>query len=59
MPRNTAIDKKWQEPAAAKAEAEKLPHGRQRDALAREARQLDTASKMKEWLSSAGLEAPK
>jgi hypothetical protein len=60
MRRKTTIEQNWQEQAAAaRAAAEKLPHGKQRDALAREARQLNTASKMNEWLSSPGLEAPK
>ena len=60
MPGKTTVQQDWQEQAAAaKAAAEKLPHGRQRDALAREARQLNTASKMNEWLSSTGLEVPK
>jgi hypothetical protein len=53
------IEQKWhQQSEAAKAEAEKLPHGKERDALVRKARQLETASKVNEWLSSPGLQPP-
>jgi hypothetical protein len=53
------IEQKWhQDSEAAKAEAEKLPHGRDREALVRKARQLHTASQLGEWLSSAELKAP-
>jgi hypothetical protein len=39
---------KWhQQSEAAKNEAEKLPHGKERDALVRKARQLKTASQIK------------
>ena len=51
-------EKCHQESLAAKAEAEKLPHGRQREALARKARQLETASQMSRWLSSPELKPP-
>jgi hypothetical protein len=44
---------------AAKAEAQKLPHGKERDALVRKARQLETASHINQWLSSAELQPPK
>jgi hypothetical protein len=39
-------------------EAEALPHGPERDALLKKARQADTASHMDEWLSSPGLRPP-
>jgi hypothetical protein len=39
-------------------EAEALPHGPERDALLKRARQADTASHMDEWLSSPGLRPP-
>jgi hypothetical protein len=59
MGRKTRVEQDWQHQAtAAKAAAEKLPYGKERDALTREARQLDTASNMNEWLSSAELKAP-
>ena len=52
-------DSKWLEQAlAARAEAEALPHGSQRDALMRKARQLETASQMNAWLKSPGLKPP-
>jgi hypothetical protein len=44
---------------AAKAEAQKLPHGKERDALVRKARLLETASHINQWLSSAELQPPK
>ena len=54
------IEQKWhQQSEAAKAEAEKLPQGKERDALVRKARQLHTASQINAWLSSPGLRPPK
>ena len=45
------IEENWhQQSEAAKSEAEKLPHGKERDALVRKARQLHTASQIHEWL---------
>jgi hypothetical protein len=52
------IEQKWhQQSEAAKDEAEKLPQGKERDALVR--RQLHTASQINAWLSSPGLRPPK
>ena len=54
------IEQKWHQQAeAAKKEAEKLPHGKERDALVRKARQLQTASQINQWLSSSELKPPK
>jgi len=54
------IEQKWhQQSEYAKNEAQKLPHGKERDALVREARQLKTASQINQWLSSPGLQPPK
>jgi hypothetical protein len=39
--------------------AQKLRPGRERDALLKQARQLETASHLNEWLSSPGLQPPK
>jgi hypothetical protein len=39
-------------------EAEKLPHGKEREALLRKARQLKTASQIDQWLSSPALKPP-
>jgi hypothetical protein len=54
------IEQKWrQQSEAAKAEAEQLPHGKEREALVRKARQLRTASQINGWLSSPELQPPK
>jgi hypothetical protein len=56
----TTSEQKWHEQAEAfKREAEKLPYGRERDELLRKARQLETASRINEWVSSPGLSSPK
>jgi hypothetical protein len=53
------IEEKWHEQSeAAKSEAENLPFGREREALERMARQLETASNMNRWLSSPELKPP-
>ena len=53
------IEQKWhQQSEEAKTEAEKLPYGKQREALERKARQLETASQIKLWLSSSELKTP-
>jgi hypothetical protein len=52
-------EQKWrQQSEAANNEAQKLPHGKERDALERRARQLETASQVNQWLSSPGLKPP-
>jgi hypothetical protein len=43
---------------AAKNEAEKLPHGKEREALLRKARQFETASQIDQWISSPALQPP-
>jgi hypothetical protein len=54
------IEQNWhQRSEAAKSEAKKLPHGKEREALVRKARQLNTASQINEWLSSPELQPPK
>jgi hypothetical protein len=58
--RKLTIEEKWhQQSEEAKTEAEKLPHGKQRDALVRRARQLETASQINQWLTSSELQPPK
>jgi hypothetical protein len=57
--RRTTEDNWHDQSEAAKTEAEKLPHGKERDALVRKARQLKTASQINQWLSSSGLQPPK
>jgi hypothetical protein len=60
MTRKITIEQKWhQQSEAAKNAASKLPHGKERDALVRRARQLETASLINEWLSSPALQPPK
>jgi hypothetical protein len=39
-------------------EAEAVPHGPERDALLKKARQADVAARTDEWLSSLGLRSP-
>ena len=53
------IEQMWrQQSEDAKSAAESLPYGREREALERTARQLETASQINEWLSSSELKAP-
>jgi hypothetical protein len=58
--RKITIEQDWlQQSEAAKTEAQKLPYGKEREALVRKARQLETASQINQWLSSPGLQPPK
>jgi hypothetical protein len=58
--RKITIEEKWhQQSEAAKTEAAKLPHGKEREALVRKARQLETASQINQWLSSPELKPPR
>jgi hypothetical protein len=54
----TFEEKLHQQSQDAKNKAQKLPHGKERDALIKRARQLETASHVVDWLSSAGLRPP-
>jgi archaellum biogenesis protein FlaJ (TadC family) len=55
-----SIVQSWHEQAeAVRANAEKLPHGKERELLERKARQLETASEINRWLTSSGLTAPR
>jgi hypothetical protein len=57
--REITIEEKWhQESEASKIEAIELPHGKERDALVRKARQVETASQINQWLSSPELKPP-
>jgi hypothetical protein len=59
MRRKITIEHHWLEQSEeAKSEAEKLPYGKQREALVRKARQLKTASQINQWLSSPALKSP-
>jgi len=46
------------EKARLEAQAANLPRSLQKDGLLKKIRQLETASHMSEWLSSAGLQPP-
>jgi hypothetical protein len=60
MSSKPTIEHKWrQQLEAAQQEAEKLPPGKEREALLRKARQLRTASQIDQWLSSPALQPPK
>ena len=57
--RKKTIEQKWHQLSeTARDEAEKLPPGKEREALERKARQLETASQINQWLSSAELKPP-
>jgi hypothetical protein len=59
MVKKRTVEQKWHEQSeAAKQEAAKLPHGKLKDQLLLEARQLQTASQINQWLSSPGLQPP-
>jgi hypothetical protein len=52
-------EQKWrQRIEEVKTEAGKLPHGKERDTLTKKARQLETESRINEWLTSPGLRPP-
>jgi hypothetical protein len=54
----TTVEKLHQQSEDAQNEAQKLPRGKERDALIRKARQLETASHVNDWLLSADLKPP-
>jgi hypothetical protein len=54
MVKKRTVEEKWHE----QSEAAKLPHGKLKDQLLPEARQLQTASHINQWLSSPGLQPP-
>jgi hypothetical protein len=59
MRRKITIEQNWHyQSEEAKCEAEKLPYGKEREALVRKARQLKTASQINQWLSSPALKPP-
>jgi hypothetical protein len=47
------------EKARLEAQVPDVPHGPARDALLQKIRQLETASRINEWLTSPGLQPPK
>jgi hypothetical protein len=59
MTKKITLEQKWRQLSeAAKKEAETLPHGKEREALLRKARQLETASQIDQWISSPALQPP-
>ena len=48
-----------QEARRVKDRAKTLPQGKERELLSRKARQLETASRINDWMSSPGLRPPK
>jgi hypothetical protein len=59
QPKATFEQRLAQEAHRVKERAETLPQGKERELLSREARQLETAARISEWISSPGLQAPK
>ena len=57
--RKMTIEQKWHQLSETTwDEAEKLPPGKEREALERKARQLETASQINKWLASSELKPP-
>jgi hypothetical protein len=48
-----------QEANRVKERAKTLPQGKERELLLRKARQLETASRINDWMSSPGLQPPR
>jgi hypothetical protein len=48
-----------QEAHRVEEQAKTLPPGKERESLTRRARQLETASRINDWMSSPGLQPPK
>jgi hypothetical protein len=60
MRRKITLEEKWHQQAETyKEKAAHLPYGKERDELLRLSRQLETASRVNEWLTSPGLQPPK
>ena len=59
QPKPTFEQRLAQEAHRVKERAKTLPHGKERELLSRKARQLETASRINDWLSSPGLQPPK
>ena len=59
QPKATFEQRLAQEAHRVKERAETLPQGKERELLSRKARQLETASRISEWISSPGLQPPR
>jgi hypothetical protein len=52
-------DRPEEEAKRLKEQARTMPGGKERERLLRQARHLETAARIKEWLTSPGLQPPK
>jgi hypothetical protein len=59
QPKPTFEQRLAQQAHRVKERAKALPHGKEREILSRKARQLETASRISEWISSPGLQPPR
>ena len=59
QPKPTFEQRLAQEARRVKERAKTLPQGKERELLSREARQLETALHISEWISSPGLQPPR
>ena len=59
QPKPTYEQRLAQEAHRVKERAKTLPQGKERELLSRKVRQLETASRISEWISSPGLQPPK
>jgi hypothetical protein len=59
QPKSSFDQRLEQEALRIKERVKSLPHGKERELMVRRARQLETASRVNEWVSSSGLKAPR
>jgi len=59
QPKRTFEQRLAQEAHRVKERAKTLPQGKERELLSRKVRQLETASRISEWISSPGLQPPR
>jgi len=59
QPKPTSEQRLAQEAHRVKERAKTLPQGKERELLSRKVRQLETASRISEWISSPGLQPPR
>jgi len=59
QPKPTFEQRLAQEAHRVRERAKTLPHGKERELLSRKARQLETASRISEWMSSLELQPPR
>ena len=59
QPKPTFEQRLAQEAHRVKERAKTLPQGKERELLSRKVRQLETASRINDWMSSPGLQPPR